>query len=48
MPKLIFKDEESMLKAFLGCKFCQIECETDYEDNDKSGEVDLLSFEMKE
>lgn len=48
MPKLIFKDEQDMLKAFLGCKFCQIECETDYDSNDDKGEIDLLSFEMKE
>jgi phosphatidylglycerophosphatase A len=46
VPKLIFKDEESMLRAFLGCKFCHIECETEYEE-DKKCYVDELSFEME-
>jgi len=47
MPKLVFKTEEDMLKAFLGCKFCQIPCETEYDDERKA-DVDILSFDMKE
>jgi len=48
MPnKLVFKNESDMLKAFLGCKFAQIPCNTEYEDEQK-GEIDSLSFEMED
>jgi hypothetical protein len=45
--KLVFKTEQDMLKAFLGCKFAQIECETEY-DSEQSCDVDSLSFEFED
>ena len=46
MPKLVFKTEKDLLDAFLGCKFAQIPCETEYEEDEKCY-LDELSFEME-
>jgi hypothetical protein len=46
MYKLKFETEELMLRAFLGCKFAMIECNTEYVD-EENAELDTLSFEMK-
>lgn len=33
MPKLVFETEEQMQKALVGCKFADIPCKTEYEEN---------------
>jgi hypothetical protein len=46
MPKLVFKTEKDLLDAFLGCKFAQIPCETEYEEDEKA-DYDILSLDIK-